>query len=602
MKNDAIRQSINRLKTARFTIMWAVAVLTFLVFDIVWCSLTTFRSMSFPATYLYAIGAGTLFSLPSAFWPRRLWIQVTVLILLDCLLVSNLMYFRTYFTAIPAASYLLAGNLAEFKSSVTDSINWWTDIIFFLITTAGTVIASRRKPEPVGAPLYFNGLGVMALLCGVVTIPYGGPINHIRKLTQMCYYINCPPAVYTVFGKIAADISANNETLNKETEAEVNYWMVQNDSIHASYPMANRLGGVKVSNLVIIYLESFENWPIGKTVEGQEITPVINSLITDSTTLYIPRVLSQAGNGRSIDAQLMMLAGMYPMLNEVYSMTHADNEYHTIHKAMKYAEPSTRIYILTGDKRGTWNQIKVAESFGVDTLLDASAWEKTETVGNPPKLSDNALFSQAVEKMRRGEIWPEGEPALVHVIGYSSHNPFRIPEDKRHITLKNEYPERIAEYITAVNYVDHALATLIDYIRSRSDSDRTMIVIMGDHEGLGNYRRNALSHPATAGILQSEGMIPVIVLNSPVSGRIDAVAGQVDIYSTLLDLMELRGYGHEGMGQSVLDPSRIPAAVDPAGKIVADSIVPPAIERRLTDARRVSDAIIKFDMLRGMTK
>ena len=602
MKNDALRQSINRLKTARFTVMWAAAVLTFLVFDIVWCSLTTFRSMSFPATYLYAIGAGTLFALPSAFWPRRLWIQVTVLILLDCLLVSNLMYFRTYFTAIPAASYLLAGNLAEFKSSVSDSINWWTDIIFFLITIAGTVIASRRKPEPVGAPLYFSGLGIMALLCGLVTIPYGGPVKHIRKLTQMCYHINCPPAVYTVFGKIAADISANNETLSKEAEAEVKDWIAQNDSIHATYPMANRPEGGKVSSLVVIYLESFESWPIGKSVEGQEITPVINSLIADSTTLYLPRVLSQAGNGRSIDAQLMMLAGMYPMLNEVYSMTHSDNEYHTIHKAMKAANPATRAYILTGDKRGTWNQIKVAQSFGVDTLLDASAWEKTETVGNPPKLSDNALFCQAVEKMRRGEIWPEGEPALVHLIGYSSHNPFRIPEDKRQITLNNEYPERIADYITAVNYVDHALATMIDYIRSRSDSDSTMIVIMGDYEGLGNYRRNALSHPATAGILQSDGMIPVIVLNSPVSGRIDAVAGQVDIYSTLLDLMELRKYGHEGMGQSVLDPSRIPAAVDPTGKIVADSIVPQAIEQRLTDARRVSDAIIKFDMLRGMTK
>ena len=76
---------------------------------------------------------------------RRFWIAVTVLFLADGVLVANLMYCRTYFTAIPLDSYLLAGNLSDFTASVVDSMRW-LDILIPLTTVAAWIIG-RRMPR-----------------------------------------------------------------------------------------------------------------------------------------------------------------------------------------------------------------------------------------------------------------------------------------------------------------------------------------------------------------------------------------------------------------------------------------------------------------------
>lgn len=64
---------------------------------------------------------------------------MTVYIIVDLLLIANLMYFRTYFTIIPAGSYLLVGNLADFTDSVWESLRL-SDIVFPLTTLAAIVI------------------------------------------------------------------------------------------------------------------------------------------------------------------------------------------------------------------------------------------------------------------------------------------------------------------------------------------------------------------------------------------------------------------------------------------------------------------------------
>lgn len=59
--------------------------------------------------------------------------------------------------------------------------------------------------------------------------------------------------------------------------------------------------------------ESLESWVLNLTVENQEITPYLNKLLKEPSTLYAPHVLTQVNGGRSIDAQLLMLAGLLPL-------------------------------------------------------------------------------------------------------------------------------------------------------------------------------------------------------------------------------------------------------------------------------------------------
>ena len=125
-------------------IIFAVGIfLTFVAFDVIWCMDTTFASFSFFETYATKIIA-TLALAGVYALTRCRWAQIVVMALLDVLLVANLMYFRTYYSAIPASSYLEAGNLADFKASVTDSLRW-ADIVLPLITIATAVMAFRYK-------------------------------------------------------------------------------------------------------------------------------------------------------------------------------------------------------------------------------------------------------------------------------------------------------------------------------------------------------------------------------------------------------------------------------------------------------------------------
>lgn len=95
----------------------------FIMFDIIWCLQTTFTSFSLPEVYVNSLLAALLFILPFMLTGKK-WVEYPVLFILDGLLISNLMYCRTYNSMIPLESYLLASNLSDFTASVVDSMRW----------------------------------------------------------------------------------------------------------------------------------------------------------------------------------------------------------------------------------------------------------------------------------------------------------------------------------------------------------------------------------------------------------------------------------------------------------------------------------------------
>ncbi|MGM9853004.1 MAG: hypothetical protein ACI30N_03430, partial [Muribaculaceae bacterium] len=122
---------------------WTVGMLVFkmLYFDFIWALDTTFSGFQFPLGYVTKIGLAALLMLP-LLWARRRWYVITICVLMDLWLVANLMYFRTYFTIIPASSYGLVGNLADFTDSVWESLRWAD--LGFPATTAILIIALAK--------------------------------------------------------------------------------------------------------------------------------------------------------------------------------------------------------------------------------------------------------------------------------------------------------------------------------------------------------------------------------------------------------------------------------------------------------------------------
>lgn len=577
-------------------IVFAVGIfLTFVAFDVIWCMDTTFASFSFFETYATKIIA-TLALAGVYALTRCRWAQIVVMALLDVLLVANLMYFRTYYSAIPASSYLEAGNLADFKASVTDSLRW-ADIVLPLITIATAVMAFRYKTtkrQPLTAVLkwWAAPLAGFALLLTGVNLCKGGFHKSLRSVRQSAYLCSADAPIFSVFGCIWYDITDAAEPITPEKQAEIERWL-------ASQPKHQPADSVteKRSNLLIVFAESLESWVLEKKVDGKEITPCLNRLLKEKSTLYAPNVLTQVKGGRSIDAQLMICSGLLPLMSGTYSSLYYDNTFYTLQKAMRGLKHS-RSYLLTIDKVSTWNQGAVARSFGTDTIISYHDFKMTEAFGTHKRIGDASFFQQCREKIERGEVWKPGESVYMQFVTYSGHAPFKLPDHLRTITFPASIPEKAADYMTTAHYTDKAIGDFVAYLKTLPQYKETIVVIVGDHEGLASYRQELVGNPACRGLVSDKQLTPFIVLNSPVGMRYDKFMGQIDIYPTLLNLMQLDTYRWHGLGQSILDPRKQGVAVGSVMNVEgtgSDKEV-----ERLKEAHTVSDYMLRYDWLKRL--
>ena len=575
--------------TIIFTNVW---FFKFILFDIIWCLQTTFTPFSSAALYCNTILVTLVLALPYVLLRRR-WLQIVMMLVLDGLLISNLMYSRTYNSVIPLESYLLAGNLSDFMASVVDSMRW-IDLLFPISTLIAGFWVRRYAPEARLAwrrvVHYMTIIIAVGAICGLLLVPKGGFSKTIDDMQSANYY-SCVTPEYTFFGSLLYDALHTDAPCTPQIHHEVEAWFAQQPGY---IPLPD---SVKVrQNLVVVLCESLESWVINLRMEGIEITPNLNRAVADAHTLYAPHTLTQVKGGRSIDCQLLLNAGLLPLRSGCYAMKYTGNNFHTLTKGMA-SERNARSYLLTVDKPVTWNQAQVAKAFGIDTLLSKNSWRLDEKVGSRKKLGDVSFMRQAVEKMKAGQIWKPHEHVYLQLVTYSGHNPFVLPDKLKRIHLRGNYPQKMLDYMTMANYTDHALGILLSYLKSRPDWRETMVVIVGDHEGLAADRADIRRSAVGRRVVPAGQYTPFIVLNSPVAMRYDGVLGQVDMYPTILNLMHLDNYLWRGMGQSLLDKRKKAVAVGSQMNVEGDIPHTSKVEiSRLTQAHIIADWVIRYNM------
>ena len=318
--------------------------------------------------------------------------------------------------------------------------------------------------------------------------------------------------------------------------------------------------------------------------------------------MYAPRVQTQVRGGRSIDAQLLVNTGLLPIANGAYSIRFPNHRYPSLAKALKQAcGEKGRMVGMTSDKRIVWNQQGVAMAFGFDRLYDEKSFTKEERMGVKKRVGDYPFLQQCAEKIAE-EIAGSGDSSrcFFQLVTYSGHGPFIIPDEYKRISFSPGMPEVLNNYLTAANYTDYAIGKFIERLQEEGLFDETMIVVTGDHEGLAYLRQSLCETKEGSGLVSPFEYTPFIVINSPVGMRYEKVMGQVDIYSTLLDLTGLDDYGWKGMGQSILDPSHLGVAAIWNLTIAGDTtgICPEVIER-MKQSWRISDLMIRGDYFRS---
>ncbi|HBU81790.1 MAG TPA: sulfatase [Paenibacillus sp.] len=341
-----------------------------------------------------------------------------------------------------------------------------------------------------------------------------------------------------------------NETIDKINQL-VSKYPYQEKSSQGTAIKAEYFGQAKGSNLIVLQLESFQNFPINASLDGQVLTPVLNDLAKES--YYFSHFFQQIGQGNTSDAEFMSNTSIYPTGVVPMSAGYSDRDLPSLPKLLGkegYESETFHVNDVT-----FWNRNKMYPALGFNRYFDKPSFENDKFNDFGP--SDEELYRVGMEKMTAHQA--ANQPFYAQFITASSHSPFTVPADRARITIPATITNTLLhDYLQAINYTDYAVGQLINELKANGLWDNTTLVIYGDHFGLPANDEITQQIQTNLGVPYdgkvSRFNIPLLI-HTPKQAKgqvIEQPGGQLDIMPTVLNLMgvslkeeKFTAFGHD---------------------------------------------------------
>lgn len=408
----------------------------------------------------------------------------------------------------------------------------FVDIVFFLFFMFRSKYIAIWKQR---GEIRMNKAVLLLLTCASIALcifniwPNHASMNEIKKAESMGI-LNYE--VYTLF----ADTTEEAEIIPAQEITQDNVDKLKG-IIEPEKPQY--VGADKGKNLIVVQMESFQNFLIGLTVDGQEITPNLNRLVKENT--YFNHFYTNAGQGTTSDAEFVVNTSFYVPNHEPAT----SSEY--MHKSL----PSLpRLLSSAGYHSATfhtnsvafWNRKALYKAIGFDRYYDQSFFGQEDAIAFGS--SDEVLFAKTLPELSLMDA--EDKPFYAMVISMSAHHPYHLPESKYHMKLPERYEGTLmGDYILAQNYADYAMGQFIEGLKTSGLWDDSLIVFYGDHQGLPIYTLSGEEKEWMEELIGHEYgytdmfNVPFIV-HSPgadLPAELDKTGGQIDILPTVANLL-----------------------------------------------------------------
>lgn len=326
-------------------------------------------------------------------------------------------------------------------------------------------------------------------------------------------------------------------------------------------------------NVIVIQAESLQNFVINTTIDGQEITPVLNELLKEDT-IYFSRYYEQIGWGNTSDAEFITHNGYYAS-NRVFSYrAYEDTDFMTLPKSLKAKGYSTAAF--HGNDGNFWSRDEAYPNQGLDRYISIEDMIFDEEIGLG--LSDGSFFKQSIPFMK-----DLPQPFYSFFITLTSHHPFLLPEQHKQLELSSRYKDTpLDDYLQTVKYLDREIGNFIEMLKAEDLYEDSIIVIYGDHKGL-DWRYSAVDELVSELIgkdYRDDEMyrVPFMVHipNSGVQKEVETVGGQVDFYATMANLLGVQLRPDSTFGKDLLNTKNGFAAIKnhvARGSFVNDEII-----------------------------
>lgn len=423
---------------------------------------------------------------------RRTITTIIVNVLLSILLFADNIY-HTYSSSVLSVAQIMNLQYGEEIMNTLPMLIQAKQVLYFLdIVLIIFLLATKRLRIDKQAKINWR-MKIAKIIVGVIFIImfFKIDIDFIEKAKEDPFNKDMQIKKGTIYGYHISDIE---NTINIKKQAKyINKEKLLSDynklkeEYDKNYGKTNYdfKGIAKGKNVIILQLESVQNFVINKKINGMEITPNLNKFLNEN--IEISNMFMQSYSSTA-DSEFSTTTSLYPMENGMSYSRYYTNTYDNIFTSFE-DEGYTTSY-MHGNYGFFWNRENVYKSFGVDNIELKDKFEDTsENIMG--YLSDELLYTQAVEKLKMYDM-----PFMTYIVSASSHTSFNLEglKDKNKVNIDvGKYKHTFfGNYLESINYADYAFGIFIDKLKEANLYEDTVILLFGDHNGVDMYNEEML--------------------------------------------------------------------------------------------------------------
>ncbi len=463
---------------------------------------------------------------------------VIVYTLMSILLYANIVYYRFFSDFITLPTIFQTQNFGDLGGSVLSLLKPY-DILFFVDVLVMFYLRFSRKiqkeTERVG---YKKATAIIALALAVSIVNLGlAETSRPQLLTRgfdrnyIVKYLGMYN--YTIYDSVETMKASSQRASadSSDTTEVINY-----TKSNYAKPNADYFGAAKDMNVIYLHLESFQNFLINYKLNGEEVTPFLNSLTKDKNTMYFDNFFHQTGQGKTSDAEFMLENSLFGLPQGSAYITKAQNTYQAAPSILKDHGYTSAVF--HGNNGSFWNRNVIYKSFGYEHFFDASYYN----TGSSGDMAEYGLLDKPFFEQSQSLLSSLPQPFYTKLITVGNHYPYKMSQDLVTIDKANTGDASVDNYFQTARYADEAIKQVFNQLKESGLYDNSMIVLYGDHYGISDNHNRAMEQVIGKEITPYESAnlqrVPLFIHVPGMQGGTNhTYGGQIDLLPTLLHLL-----------------------------------------------------------------
>lgn len=502
-------------------------------------------------TAMLLIGIGLFFK-----GRKSYWIMVIIDFLLSLWLFSNILYYREFSdflsTSIIKNSGSTSDNLGKSIAGITKGTDFlvFLDVVIIVLLIAFKVFKIDVRRLKLKISLLIEGLAVVLIGTNLTMAQKDRPglltrtfdNNYIVKYLGLNSF-----AVYD--GVKTAQSNAIIAKANHSDLKTVQSYIKKNYIA----PNPEYYGVAKNKNVLVIHLESFQQFLIDYKWHGKEVTPNLNKLYHANDTISFDNFFNQVGQGKTSDAEMMLENSVFGLQSGSAMSSYGTSNTFESAPAILGQQAGYTSAVMHGGAGSFWNRDNAYKSFGYDYFMPLSYYQNKKGYYLGYGIKDKLFFDQSIKYM---EHLPQ--PFYLKMITVTNHYPYDLDKKNQSIDKTDTGDKTVDGYVQTAHYLDEAIGELMSYLKKSGLEKNTLIMLYGDHYGIsGNH------HKASAQLLNKDSFnnfdnlqfqrVPLMFHMPGLKGGINhTYGGEIDVRPTLFNLLGINDQNMIQFGHSLL--------------------------------------------------